>query len=183
MGGIPGAKFTLIRTVSMILNLTGIILVLVFIGTGITNATDNMSMITAPIIGTIMLIFLLKDEHDAIDDHRPVILAATISLCLVLEIILGYTINSAENIWNFYIPAMGAMFGLIVAWHYTLTIYNNEKQRYWLSSGIFFVLWLVGGWVIIGLLVLVPAILVALATIMGTFAEKQLVKQGLMKFI
>lgn len=200
MGGLPGGKYTIIRMIGMVLNLVSLIIVLVFVGLAIDRTSgQSMVMIIAPILEVVGFILLLKLElvigivgllkkkqiqFEFDDEKRPLYLGIILGGSIGLQIILGWLVSGLDLVWLFYIPIMIAAFALTMVWQYTLTIYKNEKQRFWISFIAFEVLWVIFGIMsILYLLVLVPALIVLIAVFMITFAEKQLIAKNLMHFI
>jgi hypothetical protein len=185
MGALPGAKYTLMRTISMILNLVGVILLLVFTGVAIDNASDNMILILMPILAAIAFSILIKVEIDFVDDHRPVLLLATVIITLVVQIMIALLAVdvSAARTFGLYVPLLGAVFCMVICWHYTLAIYKNEKKRFLLGFVGFEILFVGFAYEFIGLLTLIAGILVAAAVVMDLVAEKILIGKKLLNYI
>ena len=181
---VPGVKFTIMRTIAMLMNLVAVILSVVFTGIAIDNSGDSMALITMPIIAAIAFSLFIKVEIDKIDDNRPKILLTTVVAAIVIQIIIAFATGvDALGVFGLYLPLMGALFAMIICWHYTLSIYKNEKTRFLLGFVGFEVLFVGFAYSAIGLLTLISAILVAVAVVMDLIAEKILISKKLLTYI
>ena len=181
---IPGVKFTLMRTIAMLMNLIALILLVVFTGVAIGNSRNSMTLIIMPIIATIAFSLFIKVEIDQIDDHRPVILLSTVIATIVIQIIIAYATDvTTALVFGLYLPLMAAIFAMIICWHYTLSIYKNEKTRFLFGFIGFEILFIVFAFKAIGLLTLVCGILVAMAVALDLVAEKILISKKLLTYI
>jgi hypothetical protein len=184
MGAIPGVKFTIMRTIAMLMNLIAIILTLSMAGLGIASHGENPLMILGPIIGVVLFGLCIKLEIDAIDAHRPIFLIVSIVIAVVLEIILTFVLTISWNSFGiFYLPLIGAGILLVICWHYTLSIYKNEKKRFIVAGIGYLGLWIGFGYSLVALLILVPTILVVAAMVMTLVAEQKLKQKKLLNYI
>jgi len=178
--GLPGAKFTIMRTAGMGLNLLGLILSIVF---GLTQFTSSILMI-GPLVGVILFIAFIKLEIDKIDAHRPIFLITA----FVLGIGLLLLINFAANIdWivlaQYYLTFTIAIYAMSICWHYTLSIYKNEKTRFVLGYIGYLILFGIVDFAFVGAISLLPTLIVTFAVGMTLFAERQLISKKLMNYI
>ena len=185
MGGLPGAKFTLMRTIGMILNLVVVILSIVFTGVAISTLGDNMILILIPIVAAIAFAILIKVEIDFVDDHRPVLLLATVVVAFGLQILFALVVSAVSvlSLFTFYVPLLGAEFAMVICWHYTLTIYLNEKKRYFAGFLGFEVLFVGFGYSVLGIMALIAGLLVAISVVMVFYSEKVLLSKKLLTYI
>jgi len=183
MGGLPGAKFTIMRTVSMLLNLVAIILTLSMAGIGIANKNEDALMILGPIIGVVLFGLCIKLEIDAIDEHRPVLLIVSVVIAIVLEVILtAVLVISWTSFGSYYLPLIAATILLVICWHYTLSIYKNEKKRF-IVAGIGYIVLDIVLILLFEFLLLIPVIFVAVAMVMTLVAEQKLKEKKLLNYI
>jgi len=178
--GLPGAKFTIMRTVGMIMNLFGLIFTLVF---GLMKFESALLMI-GPLVGTILFVAFIKLETDAIDAHRPKL--------LLLAVILGFGLTALLNLaaaidWTriaqYYLTYVASIFALCMCWHYTLSIYKNEKTRFKIGYVIYLVLFGIVDFTFVTAIGLIATILVTIAFVMTLVAERQLISKKLMNYI
>ena len=184
MGGVPGQKFTLMRAGSLVINLAAIIVTLVLLGVGIEEAGHTATLITGPIVLTVLMVFLLKAEFDILDDHRAKFLGLVVIIAIVINVIIGLVADLGIVVWTFYVPSIIGLTGLIFTWQYTLTIYKNEKQRYYIGFIVYIVLFVVLGMVsLVVTLAWITAVISLIAVGLDEYAERQLLKAKLMVFI
>src|SRR6056297_2154971 len=104
MAPLPGKKQMMMRMGANILNFIGIVLVNVFIATGIESLGNPMALIAGPIVMSVITIFLLKAEYDFLDDHRNVFLVLGLLIGIGLDAALGYTMSGVDpntDVWLF----------------------------------------------------------------------------------
>jgi hypothetical protein len=186
MSGLPGLKLNIVRMVGMIINYIIIILLLaVFIPIQLTNSVYPMWLIVIPIIAAGGLIFFLKTEIDAIDDSRPLILAIFIIVIGVIQgLILLLSVKTAlVNYLLYDLPVYVALIAIVIVSHYTLSIYKNEKMRYYIAILVFNGCWLMSAIVVIGLWSIVLTVLSVVSVLMVIIAEQMMIDQKLLKFI
>jgi hypothetical protein len=184
MGALPGAKYTLMRTLGMVINLLGLILTIIFAGIGITNLNQNGFLIIGPLISTILFVFFIKIEVDAVDDHRPIFLLLAIASGIIVEVILfAVSFLNWLDFLLYYLPLLFALISMTICWHYTLSIYKKEKVRFLMGYVGFIALFIGFDYVWIGLLALIPIIIVTFAVVLTILAEQQLISKKLMNYI
>ena len=186
MSGLPGLKLNIVRMVGMIINYIIIILLLaVFIPIQLTNSVYPMWLIVIPIIAAGGLIFFLKTEIDAIDDRRPLILAIfIIAIGVIQGLILLLSVKTAlVNYLLYDLPVYVALIAIVIVSHYTLSIYKNEKMRYYIAILVFNGCWLMSAIVVIGLWSIVLTVLSVVSVLMVIIAEQMMIDQKLLKFI
>ncbi len=186
MGALPGLKLNLTRMIGMIVNyITMILVVAVYIPLQVNTHGQPLYLIAIPIVLAIGLIFFLKSEVDAIDDHRPAILAALIIVLGTVQTVLIFMAlpNALTDYFLYHLPMLISVISIVVVCHYTLSIYKNEKVRYYVSVMAFNGLWLLSGPVVLGLWAIVPNILSVISFLMVLIAEQMMLKKKLLNFI
>jgi hypothetical protein len=186
MGALPGLKLNLTRMIGMIINyITMILVVAVYIPLQLNTHQQPLYLMAIPIALAVGLIFFLKSEIDAIDEHRPAILASLIIILGAIQTVLLFMVlpNALSDYLLYHLPILIAVVSIVVVCHYTLSIYKNEKVRYYVGVMAFNGLWLLSGPVVLGLWAIVPNILSVISFFMVLIAEQMMVKKKLLNFI
>ena len=149
----------------MVLNLIGLILSLVFASAYMMKNT-SWPLILGPLIGIGLFIFFLKASMDAVEDHRGLLLWIAVIVGFVLEVILFAIFPSSWSTFEMvYLPAIGSFYLLAICWHYTLSIYLVEKNRFVLSAIGYALLWTWAS-LMIGLIGILPLAFVVVAVVL-----------------
>jgi hypothetical protein len=177
MGALPGAKFTIMRTLGMILNLLTIIFSFIILGIAFPSAGFFTGGI---IIGIVCFVACLKLEYDFIDKYRKILLIIALVLGLTLPLIglADMALYTSVILWIAI-----SMYLLTICWHYTLTIYKNEKLRFILGFIGFVVLWVIFGYEPMKMLILIPIIILSISVVMTLVAERLLISKKLMNYV
>ncbi len=188
MPKLPGTKETMVRGGTLIAIILGILVQVIFYG---IKTPDNALMIIIPIIGVFGFVFLqkfdlvIKKEIEFLDDHPILAWSIWVGACVVLQTVLGYLIADVPiNIWLYYIPLLISMFILTYAWHYCLSIYKDEKMRYYIALLLGVVIWVLFGFIgATAAFAIIPPAIISLAAAVNYLMEQRLMKKKLLKFI
>ena len=186
MGALPGLKLNITRMIGMLINyITMILVIAVFIPLQLNTHGQPIYLIAIPIVLAVGLIFFLKSENDAVDDHRPTILTILIIVLGVIHAVLIFMTlpNALTDYLLYHLEVYIAVIAIVVVCHYTLSIYKNEKVRYYVAIFVFNGMWLVSGPVVLGLWAIVPSVLSVLSFLMVYIAEQMMIKKKLLKVI
>ncbi len=194
MGGMPGMKLNLVRTAGVVIGIIMTILNLaVFYPLGLEALYGEPNvLVVGPILMFILtyLLFksdlvadLFKKEWEFGDEKRPLLIALAVIGTLGLQLALTLNIADWDAFIVFELPVVLSFFALTIQIHYTLTIYKNEKLRYYLGATVFIILWLIGMIPLIGALAIISPIFIAIALVIVFMAEKKLIAKKLMNLI
>lgn len=178
--GLPGAKFTIMRTVGMLMNLVGLILTIVF---GLMKFASALLMI-GPLVGTILFVAFIKLEIDKIDAHRPIFLIVAVISGIGLLLLINFAATvDWTTLAQYYLTFTVSLFAMCICWHYTLSIYKNEKTRFIIGYVSYLILFGIVDFTFVGAISLLPTIIVTIAVVMTLVAERQLISKKLMNYI
>jgi hypothetical protein len=174
-------KSTIVRMVSMVLNLVAVFVVLAQL-IGATRIAGSpwwgyiFFIVTVGLLG-----FLLKSEYDWLDDHRPMLLAVTIAVLVALQALVQGLLDAATILFG--VAGVVSLVAVIVAWHFTLSIYLKEKKVFVAAVAVFFVVYYLVVYAVVGLWAIVPGIIVGVATIADLVTEQVMIKKKQLNYV